>query len=144
MKTNNLKIKHLNESHTGILSNSIDDSSILPMLNIIEKAEDLENDEVGSAYGLFLDDELIGAIAYGMLDDLEDTPYIISGVVIFKDYRGKGYAEDFLNETFRLEVDNSYDGYLYADVIDYKIGAFYEHIGFTTSDNCEYKKKYKY
>lgn len=106
---------------------------------------------IEEVYGLFIDNKMVGCIDIGYFDEyvseFEDNfyiinpgyCYIINGITIFSQFRGKGLGKELLDRyIIKLKTELKKDFILFADSMPESVG-FYKALGFnktTLNDNC--------
>lgn len=95
-----------------------------------------KNDTIPFGIAMFENDSLIGFLVfkdYCLEKYLEYTPWI-SDVMIFDEYRGKGYGTKMIDAALTILKELGYEkAYLWTD----KAPMFYEKIGFTYEHEIE-------
>lgn len=105
---------------------------------VFEMLEDYEEDEFGSyAYGIFVDDELVGyctvggAEPYHELKEYQSLDLCLSDVYIKEEYRGNGYGRLLVEKAIEFEIDNETKPvHIFATLLNDYLIEFYEPLGF--------------
>lgn len=120
----------------------MDEMSSFDVSQWIQDAIDNDEDECCSAYGIKLDDKLIGyctiGYAYGVIcvnvDNVDSR--LLSDVFVLPEYRHNGYGSKMINEVIKLESDciihDMYLTYIYDS-----LQVFYENFGFSHVENSD-------
>lgn len=99
--------------------------------NIITNDYDYELDETDDSYqGLYLGSQLIGMASYGDVDVLDKKGIILSDILIRPTYRHFGFGTAFITQLCNHFIEDD----IYVDLLDPRLEAFYEPMGFVPSD----------
>lgn len=97
---------------------------------IFEFIEDmLEEDKQDYAYGIFLNDSLIGYCTIGGADEIDNAECddeLLGDVYIRENYRGQGYGKQLVEYVLSQHSEHS----IYADILYDELEHFYEPFGF--------------
>lgn len=103
-------------------------------------------DSEGFAWGVFLQDKLIGYCTIGGADELEGKPrfseyptfsssdcYLLSDVFIDPDYRGNGYAVALIKEVIKQATKDQPE-HVFLSLLDPALSSLYQKLGFQNID----------
>lgn len=132
----------------NLTSKDIDAVSELDELTNFNVSFFLNDEDESMAFGLFLNDKLIGYASLGYADDcavqIENHPdrnndsLLLSDVFITHEFRGNGYSVQLVEET--LKQGNKTSENVYLTLLDDGLQKLYEKFGFVDIGNgCMYR-----
>lgn len=93
----------------------------------------LEEDKQDYAYGIFLNDSLIGYCTIGGADEIDNAECddeLLGDVYIRENYRGQGYGKQLIEYVLSQHSEHN----IYADILHDELEHFYKPFGFITKE----------